>query len=219
MPRKISQEQESRAMSQLPVDIETRFRSAAPRGIAFSETVDSFGVTNAWCELGSKEDLKPVAQVLRSLGARLSLMTGSQPPPAPEPEDGDEAEDADPGDADVKTPARSFGGTPMDGTSYELTYHFDIAGDTLTVVAFIPKGESIASLTPLFRTANWPEREIMETYTLVFTDHPDPRRLFIDETIEPSILEQLIPFSTLVNAGSTAELWAKVTDVQKAGVA
>ncbi len=209
-------------MSHLPPDLEARLGSAAPAGVAFTTTTDPHGVTAAWCELASKDELKPVGEMLRSLGARLSMIAGSQPPPPPEEEEEEETDDAEPDDTTEAAPKASpttFGGTPMDGTAYELTYHFDLGGDTLTVVVFVPAGGSIASLTPLFRTADWPEREIMETYTLIVRDHPDPRRLFIDETVEPAVLEHLIPFSTLVNAGSTKDLWQKVMGASKAGSA
>ncbi|MEJ2459630.1 MAG: NADH-quinone oxidoreductase subunit C, partial [Novosphingobium sp.] len=65
--------------------------------------------------------------------------------------------------------------------------------------------------------ADWPEREIMELYNMTFTDHPDPRRLFLDSSIEPAVLERLIPFSTLVNAASTDDLWSKVMNAAKGG--
>ena len=50
----------------------------------------------------------------------------------------------------------------------------------------------------------------MEIYNLHVVGHPNPRRLFLDETVEPAVLERLIPFSTLVNAASTKSLWEKI---------
>ena len=92
-----------------------------------------------------------------------------------------------------KQPLKTFGGTPLDGTSYEIDYHFDLSGDTLTVIAYVPAGGSIASLTPYFRPADWPEREIMEMYSIAIPDHPDPRRLFIDPSIDTAVLETADP--------------------------
>lgn len=207
-------------MTRLREDLESRLRDAAPGGISWSATTDAHGVTDAWIELGDKGDLAAVAAVLRSLGARLSMITGSRPPAPPEAEEDGaetETEDDDGADAAPPKPATTFGGTPLDGTSYELTHHFDLAGDTVTVVAFVGAGDSIASLTPLYRAADWPEREIMETYALTVAGHPDPRRLFIDASIEPSVLERLIPFSTLVNAASTKDLWDRIVAKAKAG--
>nr|WP_284701384.1 NADH-quinone oxidoreductase subunit C [Rhodoplanes tepidamans] len=140
-------------------------------------------------------------------------MISASQPPAPEDEEEDDDGEAEEGAeaAAEEAPAPvSFGGTPLDGTSYELAYHFDLGGDTLTVVAYLPAGGSVASLTPLFRTADWNERELMECYAVTVRNHPDPRRLFLDASIDPAVLERLIPFSTLVNAASTKGLWEKI---------
>lgn len=205
-------------MTRIPQDLETRLRAAAPSGIAWSAATNPEGVTVAWCGLAKSDELLPVATVLRDLGARLSMTTASAPP-APEEEE-DEDEDAEEGAeakvAEEKASALTFGGTPLDGTSYEIAYHFDLGGDTLTVIAYVVQGGEIDSLTPLFRTADWGEREMMELYSLVVRGHPDPRRLFIDPAIDPAVFERLIPFSTLVNAASTKELWDKIAVTQKA---
>lgn len=190
-------------MSRLPQDLETRLRVAVPGGIAFSVATTPLGVASAWCELATPEDLRAAAMVLRDLGARLSMIVAGQPP-APE------IEEEEPGEAKSTLPA-NFGGTPIDGSSQEVTYHFDFDGDTASLVVFVAEGGALASLADLFRPADWPEREIMETYNLTFTGHPDPRRLFLDESIDAAVLHRLIPLSTLSNAASTKELWAKVS--------
>ena len=204
-------------MTRLPADLQDRLATAAPAGTRFSVETDRYGVSSAWCELADHHDLLAVAAALREQGARLSMITGSQPPPPPEveeeeetPAEGEEAKEAAP-----KELAKSFGGTALDGTSYEITYHFHLAGDTLTLVAFVPAGDTLASLTALFRGADWPEREIMETYDLTFTGHPNPVRLFLDEGIEGSVMQRLVPLSTLVNASSSKDLWAKVMEAAK----
>lgn len=209
-------------MTRLPTDIESRLKAAAPAGLNWSAETDDNGVTVAWAELAAAAELVPVATVLHDLGARLSMTTATQPPAPPEEEEEEAAEEGEAADAKVeeeKAPALSFGGTPLDGTAYQLAYHFDLGGDTLTVLAHVPQAGSIASLTPLFRTADWGEREMMELYALTVTGHPDPRRLFIDPAIEAAVFERLIPYSTLVNAGSTKELWDKIALARKEGVA
>ena len=133
-----------------------------------------------------------------------------------EDEDEDAEEGAEEKAEEEKAPRLTFGGTVLDGTSYEIAYHFDLGGDTLTVIAYVPQGGEIDSLTPLFRTADWGEREMMELYSLVVREHPDPRRLFLDPAIDPAVFERLIPFSTLVNAASTKELWDKISAARKA---
>jgi NADH:ubiquinone oxidoreductase subunit C len=151
-------------------------------------------------------------------------MVTSDMPPEPEKEEDEEEQEEDAegedssGDKTPEPPALTFGGTPLDGTAYEIVYHFDINGDSLNLIVHVPHGGSLPSLTPLFRTADWPEREIMEIYGMTFTGHPNPSRLFLDESIDPAVLERLIPFSTLVNAASTRDLWAKVTAAAKGEV-
>lgn len=209
-------------MSRLPQDLEARLTAAAPAGVEFSADTDQYGVTVAWLGLASTADLSPVAALLKDIGARLSMITCAQPS-VPEEEEEDEDEESEDGEAkaeaEPKETPKTFGGTPLDGTSYEIDYHFDIAGDALTVIAYVPQGGSVPSLTPLFRNADWHEREMMELYAVKVTDHPDPRRLFLDASVDGAVLERLIPFSTLVNAASTKGLWERLTAAGKKGAA
>jgi len=195
-------------MTRLPADIQSQLAAAAPGGVEYSSTTTQ-GVVTGWCGLASNEDLLAVGKMLHQLGARLAMISALQPP-APEEEEEDSDEGANDAAKPVKEIPKTFGGTPIDGKSYELDYHFVLGGDFLTVIAYVPAGGSIPSLTPLFRAADWPEREIMENYSLIVRDHPDPRRLFLDPAIDAAVLERLIPFSTLVNAASTKALWDKV---------
>jgi NADH:ubiquinone oxidoreductase subunit C len=188
-------------MSILPDNIELRLAAVAPSGIEFTSSTNAKGVGCAWCRLGSKDDLRPVAAFMKEMGARLSTITILQPkaPSAPPPKEGE-------------TPVAPtfFGGTASDGKTFEIDYHFDVDGDTLTLVVHVPYGGDVESLTPLFRCADWPERELMELYSVVVRNHPDPRRLFIDPGIEGAVLERLIPYSTLVNSATTKGLWEKI---------
>jgi NADH:ubiquinone oxidoreductase subunit C len=209
-------------MSRLPEDIETRLRAAAPSGIEFSTETDRHGVTVAWAGLANRDELVDVAKLLHTLDARMSIITASQPP-APEQEENQDSESDEQHDgegaaeAEPAEPPMSFGSTPRDGTSYEIAYHFDLGGDTLTLLVYVPTNGSVASLTPLFRTADWNERELMELYAIAVRDHPDPRRLFIDKSIDPAVFERLIPFSTLVNAASTDSLWKTIMSMKAGG--
>lgn len=189
-------------MSILPANIETQLAEAAPAGIQYRMATDAKGVVTAWCTLANSNNLLSVGLLLKRTGARLSTVTVYQPKAAavPKPKEGEEPQ-----------PLPTFlGGTPQDGKTYEIDYHFDIDGDTLTVVAHVAAGGSIDSLTPLYRAADWPEREIMELYALVVRDHPNPKRLFIDESIEPAVFERLIPYSTLVNSAASKSIWEKI---------
>lgn len=206
-------------MTRFPENFEASLNAAAPHGVKLTTTTDDHGVSVMWCELADRDDLAVVGECLRSYHARLAMVTANKPP-APEEEeeeeqDEEENEGATEAEAHVPEQSMSFGGTPQDGTSYELIYHFDVGGDYVNVVAFLPAGGSIASLTPLFRSADWPEREIMEIYSVTITNHPDPRRLFLDESIDGAVLDRLIPFSQMANASTSDELWARVMAAAK----
>ncbi len=200
-------------MTRLPDDTQALLAAAAPHGIDYSCTTSPRGCVTAWCGLADSEDLLPVGKMLLAAGARLAMVSALQSP-APEEEAEEEPDESEASEAEAEKPRKevpkTFGGTPLDGTSHEMDYHFVLGGDFLTVIAYLPAGGSIPSLTPYFRAADWPEREIMEEYSIVVRDHPDPRRLFLDPAIDGAVLERLIPFSTLVNAASTKALWDKV---------
>ena len=188
-------------MSKLPEDLEARLNSVAPSGVQFTRRTDAKGVSCAWGRLASKDELLPVATLLKAADARLSTITILQPkaPPAAAPVEGQEP-----------VPPTFFGGVAQDGKTFEISYHFDLDGDTLTVVVYVPFGGEVDSLTPLFRCADWPERELMELYSVIVHAHPDPRRLFIDPSIDGAVLERLIPFSALVNSATTKGLWEQI---------
>ena len=203
-------------MTRLAPYFEKTLRDAAAGDLAITTTTDAHGVSVVWCELARNTDLVAVASRLRAFEARLAMITASQPKAPEEEEDEQDEENSEAGDVMVRATPVTFGGTPLDGTSYEVIYHFILADEAVNLIAHAPANGSLASLTPLFRPADWPEREIMELYGLTFTGHPDPRRLFLDNSIEPSVFERLIPFSTLVNAASTDDLWKKVHAASKA---
>jgi NADH-quinone oxidoreductase subunit C len=190
-------------MSVMPTDIESRLTAAASAGIHYGQTTDAKGVVTAWCRLAASEDLLAVASLLKTMGTRLSTITVFQPKAPPEPPKAKEGE--------IPAPVPTFfGGVIQDGKTYEIDYHFDIDGDTLTITAHVPTGGQIDSLTPLYRAADWPEREAMEMYSLVVRNHPNPQRLFLDPSIDNAAFERLIPYSTLVNSAASKSLWEKI---------
>jgi NADH-quinone oxidoreductase subunit C len=199
-------------MSKLPDDFENRLRIAAPGGIELTQNTDAKGVTLVWCSLANKDELRDVAALIKAIDGRLSTISAFQPK-APEAEEEEESGEEG-AEKEAKMPM-TFGGTPLDGTSYTISYHFDIDGDTLTVSVFVPAGGAVDSLTPLFRNADWTEREFMEAYAIQVKGHPDPRRLFVDPAIDGAVLERLIPFSMLVNSASTKGLWEKIIGIKK----
>ena len=197
-------------MNTLSNDFDRRLLAAAPAGVTVTRQTNAKGVTTLWCTLADRADLRGAAALVKAEGGRLSTITAFQPkPPDPDDDAAPAAED------DAAEPALPIGPIPtgpiIDGHTYELAYHFDLDGDTLTLVVLLPaEGAEVDSLTPLFRNADWNEREFMELYNIRVTGHPDPRRLFIDESVDPAVLERLVPFSTLVNSASTSGLWEKI---------
>ncbi len=68
------------------------------------------------------------------------------------------------------------------GEAIEVLYHFVVNGLSLNLRAAVPKsGDSIDSITPVIPAAVLYEREVMDLLGLVFTGHPDPRRLILPE--------------------------------------
>ena len=49
---------------------------------------------------------------------------------------------------------------------------------------FITENEVIPSLTSIFPSANWMEREVFDMYGVNFKDHPDLRRILTDYGFE-----------------------------------
>jgi NADH-quinone oxidoreductase subunit C len=54
-------------------------------------------------------------------------------------------------------------------------------------------GESVRSVTSIWRTANWAERETYDMFGIVFDGHPDPRRIYMPEDWEDFPLRKDFP--------------------------
>jgi len=139
------------------------------------------GVQTGWCRLHDPGLLLPAAQAVAGLQGRLSMVTAS-----------------------LSERAKAKG-------VRELAYHFDLDGTTLTVTLQLPLvGAAVPSLTPVFRNADWNEREFMELYDIRVTGHPDPRRLFLGDSTPPAVFERLIPFTTFTSGAVGTALWDRV---------
>ena len=60
---------------------------------------------------------------------------------------------------------------------------------------FINENEPISSLTKIFPSANWMEREIFDMYGIKFTNHPDLRRILTDYGFQGHPLRKDFPLS------------------------
>ena len=60
---------------------------------------------------------------------------------------------------------------------------------------YIDENQQIPSLTKIFPSANWMEREIFDMYGIKFTDHPDLRRILTDYGFEGFPLRKDFPLT------------------------
>ncbi len=65
----------------------------------------------------------------------------------------------------------------------------------LRVKAAVGEGESIASVTPVWKGANWEERECFDMFGVMFTGHPDLRRILLPEDWEGYPLRKDYPLA------------------------
>ena len=60
---------------------------------------------------------------------------------------------------------------------------------------FINENQQISSLTKIFPSSNWMEREIFDMYGIKFIDHPDLRRILTDYNFEGYPLRKDFPLT------------------------
>ena len=85
-----------------------------------------------------------------------------------------------------------------------LAYHFDVHGYTVTVtVPLDPAENSVPTITPWFRNADWNEREFAELFDVHVDGNTNPKRLFLDPEIDEGILNEVIPLTIMMNGACT----------------
>jgi NADH-quinone oxidoreductase subunit C/D len=78
---------------------------------------------------------------------------------------------------------------------YDVVYHFVNAetNQRLRVKAQVSEGESVPSVTSVYRSANWFEREAYDMFGIDFKGHPDLRRILCHQDFEGHPLRKDYP--------------------------
>ena len=63
------------------------------------------------------------------------------------------------------------------------------------IICSINDGQIVPSVTGIYKSAEWPEREVWDMYGLFFSDHPDLRRLLTDYGFEGHPLRKDFPLT------------------------
>ena len=89
-----------------------------------------------------------------------------------------------------------------------------VHGYTVTVtVPLDPAENSVPTITPWFRNADWNEREFAELFDVHVDGNTNPKRLFLDPEIDEGILNEVIPLTIMMNGACTKDMWERIMEV------
>lgn len=96
--------------------------------------------------------------------------------------------------------------------THEVAYHLLLDGLPITVKVTVEEGESLSSIARIFPNADWEEREVMELGLVRIDDHPNPKRMFLDETIAAGVFDRYVPYSEFTNVAKHNAVWARIKE-------
>lgn len=142
--------------------------------------IDKKGVVCGWCKLSNADDICKVAVLVAGYKGRVMTISPLIP-------------------------------TVIDKTGQiEINYHFYFDGINCTASIVLPSGlKKVNSITTILKSADWHEREMRELYNMEIQGHPNPKKLFLDESIHMTD-KTMIPLSEAMNGASTNTLWEKI---------
>jgi NADH-quinone oxidoreductase subunit C len=73
-----------------------------------------------------------------------------------------------------------------------LLYRFP-EGCRIRIAVDLDEGEAVDSAVPIYRAADWAEREIFDMFGVVFTGHPDLRRVYMPDEFDGHPLRKDFP--------------------------
>jgi NADH-quinone oxidoreductase subunit C len=161
--------------------------------------VDRKGVVCGWCSLPDPADIYTVAELMAKYKGRVMTISP------------------------LNTPA-DFSGIATAGDSEKekrvelvINYHFFFEGINFTARITLPDDtRTVRSITPVLISADWHEREMRELFNITLIGHPNPKRLFLDESIHMTD-HTMIPLSEAMDGASTSTLWEKIMKAGKKG--